>query len=393
MISKAKVYSLFLLFDTVQVALTFTLLNGQNVLLSEMFPMICRDVSLLSVCQRMDCFPSPTKIPFSRLYSNIIDVEFSRDDDDKEEPDADNLLEYSLNLDPEWKDIPIQFMDNESVGKNKYIDCNLAFMMEMDGIEYSIAIPCETQVGIVCEGSADGGAGDYDYFYLDPDEEENIEIMEIAAAQFAKEYGEELKIKRTPRTLTVEGDLKSITKDWSNLLDEQTIHIDTLLTENNNNNEDDKYIDSFFKRELGANYREEFLLDDDDEMDEEVKQFAKLFNVPGIGTETDDLDGLEQMINEINSDIDFETAKEYQPSNNNMSDKNSGLRLLSFQGPDNKYYSLVQMLKPVILVGRNEDPTIESPKRILLTRDETDEIIPKLEADFKKELEAAGISF
>ena len=392
MISKAKVYSLFLLFDTVQVALTFTLLNGQNVLLSEMFPMICRDVSLLSVCQRMDCFPSPTKIPFSRLYSNIIDVEFSRDDDDKEEPDADNLLEYSLNLDPEWKDIPIQFMDNESVGKNKYIDCNLAFMMEMDGIEYSIAIPCETQVGIVCEGSADGGAGDNDYFYLDPDEEENIEIMEIAAAQFAKEYGEELKIKRTPRTLTVEGDLKSITKDWSNLLDEQTIHIDTLLTENNNN-EDDKYIDSFFKRELGANYREEFLLDDDDEMDEEVKQFAKLFNVPGIGTETDDLDGLEQMINEINSDIDFETAKEYQPSNNNMSDKNSGLRLLSFQGPDNKYYSLVQMLKPVILVGRNEDPTIESPKRILLTRDETDEIIPKLEADFKKELEAAGISF
>lgn len=386
MISKTKVYSLFLLLNTVQVALTFTLLNGQNVLLSESFPMICGDCSSFG-CQR-NYLVSSKKIPFSCLYSNVIDVEFSRDDQE-EESDADNLLEYSLNLDPEWKDIPVRFMDNESVGKNKYIDCNLAFMMEMNGIEYSIAIPCETQVGIVCEGSVNGGDDDY-YYYLDPDEEENIEVMEIAAAQFAKEYGDELKIKKTPRTLTVEGDLKSITKNWSNLLDEQTIHIDTLLDDEK---EDDKYIDDFFKRELGANYREEFLVENDDEMDQEVQQFAQLFNVPGIGTETDDLDGLEQMINEINSDVDFETAKEYQPTNKNINDKNSGLRLLSFQGPDNKYYSLVQLLKPVILVGRSDDPNEESPKRILLTKDETEEIIPKLEADFKKELEAAGISF
>lgn len=320
------------------------------------------------------------------LYSNIIDVEFSKEDDDGSQilnsGGAETLLDYSLNMDPEWKDIPVRFIDTESAGKNKYIDCKLAFLIEMDGVEYSIAVPCETQVGVVCEGSFVGGNPSH---YLDSDDEENIELMEIAAAQFAKEFGEELKIKRTPRTLTVEGDLESITKDWSSMLDSQNIKTEQLLDDED---EDDKFIDDFFRRELGANYREEFLIEDK-EIDDEVEKISGFFNIPGVGTEVGDVDGIDELFNEIESGADIEKAKEYELSNENTGD--STLRLLSFQGPDQNYYSLVQMLKPVILVGR-EDPDVEAPKRVLLTKDMADQIIPRLESQFKEELDAVGIN-
>ena len=46
---------------------------------------------------------------------------------------------------------------------------------------------------------------------MDPDDDENTELLEIMAGALAKYLGEDLKLKRTPQVLTIEGDLRQAT--------------------------------------------------------------------------------------------------------------------------------------------------------------------------------------
>mmetsp|Transcript_12730 Transcript_12730/g.18130 ORF Transcript_12730/g.18130 Transcript_12730/m.18130 type:complete len:448 (-) Transcript_12730:36-1379(-) len=377
-------------------------------------------------------FTDNTNNNHSNNHNNnkFIDVDFTRydddDDDDGEkkrkienekmesillkdstklfESNSNNsLLFQSLQMDPDWQDIAIEFIDpssaNSSSSRRKYIDCHLAFMMEMDGVSYAIGTPCETQVAIFCEG-------DENYF-MDPDADENVELMEMAAAAFYKEFGEKTGItfKRTPRTLTVHGDLQSIT---DKMRDTTTFH--QYLGTNSNNflkkqtksdvEKDDAFLDDFFTRELGANYKEEFLLDDknydgqDDPMDKEVQSLMELFNIPGIGDQYDDDAGIASLIDEVLSDDIHEstTSTKVQSNNNNPpSPVDTAMRLVAFKGPDEKYYSLVQLLQPIILVAK-QDTNLEISQRMLLSPEEANYITPLLEEKFKKELERSGIS-
>ena len=59
-----------------------------------------------------------------------------------------------------------------------FIPCNLAFTFDYNGEEFSIGTPIHTQVAVYCEN--DEGSS----YFIDPDEDDNLEIMEMAAAKF-----------------------------------------------------------------------------------------------------------------------------------------------------------------------------------------------------------------
>jgi Protein of unknown function (DUF3727) len=86
----------------------------------------------------------------------------------------------------------------------KYIDCYADSVCTIEGVEYTIGVPCDYAVAI-CTTSED-----------DPDELIPIEVTDtemmdelfpIAESIVAEEFGEELVLQRTPQTLTLVGEL------------------------------------------------------------------------------------------------------------------------------------------------------------------------------------------
>mmetsp|Transcript_24392 Transcript_24392/g.37290 ORF Transcript_24392/g.37290 Transcript_24392/m.37290 type:complete len:377 (+) Transcript_24392:90-1220(+) len=327
---------------------------------------------------------------------DAIDVEFTKssEDSDKEKNSnraqegngsksasvsGESPLEASLNTLPSHLKIPVEFTDPIS---KSFIPCNLAFVMEMEGTEFSIGTPVHAQVAIFCE---DDGTGQG--YFVDPDLDDNLELMEMAAAKFEELNKVNLIFARTPRTLTIQGDLESLIGGWKVEDDRPLSEEINVLDECSNTEADDAFFDSFFKEELGENYRDEILVKDK-ELDSRVEEIVDLFSIPGLGTEKEDNDGMVDLINEIEKD---RKKVEENPSLA-MEEKDEGaLRLVGFEGPDGRPYSLVKMLQPMILVAR-KDERLAPDQRILLSKEEADEIIPVLEKDFKADLAEAGLS-
>lgn len=186
-------------------------------------------------------------------------------------------------IDPELEGIPIPFIDRES---NTFIDCFADTTCQLDGVTYTIGVPCDTAVAL-CKMENEE---------LVPVEESELDdVFSIAAAAIEEEFEEELELQRTPQTLTLVGELE----------------------------------------------------DEDDESDE--------------------MDGIETY------DSDDETLNE---------DEESVEALLSFEHRDVEYM-LVRLLDPVLLVGvLDEADSVETQKRYLLSVDESQRVMPKLEGIF-----------
>ena len=103
--------------------------------------------------------------------------------------------------------VPIPFMDLES---NSFIECYVDAVAEVDGVEYTIGVPCDHAVALC-------------YF----DEENQLvpveleddlmdDVFPIAESIVAEEFGEELVLQRTPQTLTLVGELDEDDEDEEN---------------------------------------------------------------------------------------------------------------------------------------------------------------------------------
>jgi len=326
---------------------------------------------------------SPLHIKTALFQSDAIDVEFVRADDDgsDDKPAKTSLgdirqspLQASLNMVEPRLRIPIEFTDPIS---KTFIPCNLAFILEHDGVQYSIGTPVHTQVAVFCE--EDMGSS----YFIDPDEDDNLELMEMAAAKFESINNCKLIFQRTPRTLTVQGNLDRLIKGWKSDDRLEPGDVVDLFDES----EEDEFFDSFFKKELGANYRELYLAEDA-EIDKEAQDLMEAFSIPGFGDRKGDTEGLEKIVGEIEKDNEI---AQQDPNTWGSNDSEAALRLVGFEGPDGKPYSLVKMLQPVILVAK-EDDDLAPDQRFLLSKQEADEIIPILEQEFQAELAAAGLS-
>mmetsp|Transcript_857 Transcript_857/g.981 ORF Transcript_857/g.981 Transcript_857/m.981 type:complete len:376 (+) Transcript_857:164-1291(+) len=335
-----------------------------------------------------------TSSSLSNGNKDVIDVEFSRSNDNSDGDDHNKSsspqnqkplspLDASLNMIPPHLRIPIEFTDPIS---KSFIPCQVAFIVELEGVEFSVGTPVHAQVAIICE---DDGAGQT--FFVDTDLDENLEIMEVAAAKFEELNKINLIFARTPRTLTVQGDLDALIDGWR-IEDRRplTEEIPDILENTVGTQDDDEFFDAFFRKELGENYREEILGVDNPDLDKRAADMMDMFNIPGLGTEKDDDEGIQALMDEIDNDIEKISKNPNIATQGNDDQDEAALRLVGFEGPDGRPYSLVKLLQPTILVAKRDD-RLAPDQRILLSKEEADEVIPILEKDFEAELSEAGL--
>lgn len=318
-----------------------------------------------------------------RFMSNYVDAEFERVQDKQDEitePENWNqfeeqyksLIDLSLEADPEIMITRIPFFEDEN-----YIDVKLAFMAELDGVKYGIGVPFDSSVAVVIEDS-DGSAT-----FLSPDDDENEELMQLMAAQLHEHLGQDLQLKRTPRVLTVGGPLNNYTKNWEGQILPRPFTAEELMERDERDTVD--YFLQFMKEELGEEEFEKTMNGEDGELDDEI---AALFDVPGLGTSADDEKGVEELIKSMLDDPD-EQLKELEKFGKVEGEET--LKLVGYIIPGGKTYTLVQLLKPYVIVGKYIQDDVES-RFELLSPDEALVVEPRLAEVCKGDLEKSGLS-
>jgi len=356
-------------------------------------------------------------------FSKIIDAEVIADDDGSDNDNissgdstaADNLqlslVEYSQKQDPDWKSMPIAFCDTVS---NSYIDCNLAFYVKDplgqngQGAEYSLGVPCEVPIVVSLEVADDeendNGDNDDAAFtnlskvipispeHTDEDtlsEEEKNEIFQMAARALMEEFGAGIRLKKTPRVLTLDGNLEEVIGDWKEVLLESVSNSKdvgflsfegalNLFDDDNKDGED--YFDKIMRRDLGDDYMS-LAEDGDGEVDEELLKLFDSDSVSKDGDVSEVVDFLKNSGDSNNIDDDFDTLlQQLKPS--------AALRLLNFMTEDGKEVTILRPVRPMLLLGK-EDPE-DYTRRILLTDEEMAEVLPRLESVCREGLEKAG---
>lgn len=104
----------------------------------------------------------------------------------------------------EESSIPIPFL--ECNGSN-FIECFADSKTIIDGIEYTIGVPCDNAVSL-CYFDKEGNL-----LPVELDDEMMDDVFPIAESVVADEFGEELVLERTPQTLTLVGELEEIDDD------------------------------------------------------------------------------------------------------------------------------------------------------------------------------------
>jgi hypothetical protein len=357
-------------------------------------------------------------------FSKIIDAEVIPDDPSDSSSSSSSstttnysqmsLIEYSQKQDTDWKSMPVAFCDTVS---NTYIDCNLAFYVKDplgqngQGAEYSLGVPCEVPIVVALEidDSEDGNDDDANaddttvtnlskVIPINPEntnednisEDEKNEIFQMAARALMEEFGSDIRLKKTPRVLTIEGNLEDVIGDWKevllgNVVDSDKMSFDDALNMFDDDDSDDgeDYFDKIMRRDLGPDYMKlaEEVGEDDEEIDEEL---LKLFDSDSLNKDGDISnihDFLRKSDDSNNIDDDFGTlVQQLKPS--------AALRLLNFMTEDGKEYTILRPVRPMLLLGK-EDPE-DYTRRILLTDEEMAEVLPRLESVCSEALEKAG---
>jgi hypothetical protein len=352
-----------------------------------------------------------SKHRYQSASKKIIDAEFthSKNKDEDEDDREMTIIEYSQSQDPEWKKMPVAFCDLQS---NTYIDCTLAFYVKGDdGEEYCLGVPCEQPVVVAVE--VDGAAEDATVANLatvlpiNPDdadvpgcykvdEEQKKEIFEVAARALSDEYGEQIRLKKTPRVLTTTGDLDAAVGDWKDVLLKSSGDgksrmrrpdiEEALKILDEDEEEGEKYFDMIMRRDLGDDY-EKLLEEEDDSLDGLDEDLLKLFDVNAEDLEDGDVEEFLKFVNDSLGDEEMDVSKTFDELLRELK-PSAALRLFSFVGPENKQFTILKPLRPLLLVGK-EDPN-DYTRRILLSEDEKRSILPELERVCKEKLEEAG---
>ena len=346
---------------------------------------------------------------------DFLDVEFERFDDvaevdvysdqesETEESDVDlaSLLETSKNLidislesgDPRWKETRIPFCRGK-----EFIDCKLAFMVDLEGQSYGIGVPFDDVVAIVVQERGDEKS--METKNIDPDayedNEEYAELMEIFAGQVQDQLGDQFKLRKTPKVLTISGGLDKITKDWQNKVITKPFDVEDLLdiskpkAEEDLNSELDSFM-QFMRDELGDEEFDKSMNGEDDA--NEFGHLMDLFDVPEVdGTAEVDSKALNDLMKSMEKDIEtgeVSDANEFIPDT-----ENAALKLLGYTFQESgKSYFLVKPLQPYTLVGRHVKDDEDIIRFELLTPEEESVIVPKLEEMCQEDMEANGLAF
>lgn len=330
-----------------------------------------------------------------RSLSKYVDAEFERvqqqqHEDEEEANEEDNnteqlpdpfqkqyksLIDLSLEADPEIMNARIPFFEDDN-----YIDVKVAFMAELDGVSYGIGVPFDPSVALVIEDSTDGSAN-----FLSPDDDENEELMQLMATQLHEHLGKDLQLKRTPRVLTVDGPLNNYTRNWEGQILPRSFTAKELMERDEQDTVD--YFLKFMKEELGEEEFQKTMNGEDEELDDEL---AALFDIPGLGTSADDEKGLEELMKSMLNDDDPEEQWKGLEKFGKLEGEET-LKLVGYIIPGGKSYTLVQLLKPYVIVGRYIQDEVEN-RFELLSPEEALIVEPRLAEVCRADLEKSGLS-
>jgi hypothetical protein len=335
--------------------------------------------------------------PRRALRADIVDVDFVPVDRGSSSRKAEqtnkdllsderpkSLFDLSLEADPDFLETRIPFVDNGGSGTGgvSCIDVKLAFMAELDNVQYGIGIPFDAVVALTLE-KEDGSVQ-----YLSPDLDENEELMEIMAGQLKEQLGDNFRLMRTPRVLTITGPLDEYTKDWKTKLVPKSIQASELMSKDHDDEEEElAAFHKFMRDELGDEEYEKTL---NEPPDDELKELMKLFEIPGLGTKIGDKEGVDEMLASLmNPQDDFDKAKEALGATS-LDHEGVAIKLISYVFAWGKSYSLVKLLNPYAIVGRYVADE-KSPRFELLSPSEEQIVLPRLEQVCKQDLELAGL--
>jgi hypothetical protein len=376
--------------------------------------------------------------PLGSLESGPSDAEAALDLNEVQPQPPTSLLALSLSLDPEIASLRIPFVDGE-----RSIDGKLAFIVPLPSTHgtgeemYGIAIPHDFAAAITME-SFDSD-NNLVVRHLSPDDDDNEEIMQIMATQLSNTMGDEVKLQRTPRILTISGPLNKIinTENWQDEIMPPSIPTSELLSDEGN--ESIQSFREFMKQELGEEEYQKTLLEAKSaDIDDDL---ATLFSGPTQALEGDDNESMMEMIQSLMRDIEEgmkesgvspqgteslsgsiekKLANELKvlPGTKDLDHGGVALKLISYRfspksgsgssGSSGNVYSLVHLLKPFALIGRYIGPreVFDRSDRTARTKSLTEDVyfellspqeaqlvIPRLEEICRDDLRAAGIEF
>jgi len=100
---------------------------------------------------------------------------------------------------PEMEGVAIPFVD---VTGNSFIECYADSVAEVNGVEYTIGVPCDYSVALCYFDEKE------QLVPVELDDDLMDDIFPLAETIVAEEFGEELVLQRTPQTLTLVGELE-----------------------------------------------------------------------------------------------------------------------------------------------------------------------------------------
>ena len=100
--------------------------------------------------------------------------------------------------------VPIPFVDLEG---NSFIECYADSVANVNGVEYTIGVPCDYSVAICYFDETEA------LVPVELDDDLMDDVFPIAESIVAEEFGEELALQRTPQTLTLVGELEEDEED------------------------------------------------------------------------------------------------------------------------------------------------------------------------------------
>jgi len=324
------------------------------------------------------------------LKSEIADADFERvcsNDDESEKASVSNensskLFEsksiIDMTIDDNNETFP--FLDTQS---QNAIFCRLAITSNLEdelGGTYAVGVPEDDGVLMIVE------RGENEMEYIDPDASENVEILEIMAGALHKYLSKDLQLQRTPRILTIAGDLNQYIEKLPDNLISEDMTVANLIEEPDG---DLDKVDEFFKKQFGKEQYDEFIKEfEQNQFDSDFLKFAKLFE-----------EGIEDSGGIRSSPEEFEQA--VRNLGHDFQQDGVGIKLVGFTVKQDDHpktppsiYSLVKPFKPLTVVGRlRRNAADNSIIFELLSPDEEHIIVPKLEQICMEEMKKQGINF
>lgn len=321
--------------------------------------------------ERVAVATTTTTSPDSRQDTNA-----NRNDDNTAEIpvfQTNSLLDLTL-VD---NNVTFPFVDPQT---EQTINCRLAVSAKLEDEQlYAVGIPSQHGVLMVIERGDENGQETVAE-YLDPDVDDHVEVFEIMAGALQKYLGSDLALQRTPRILTISGDLDKYVDALPGNLVSTDITLDKIMEEPDGDL--DKLFD-FFKEQMGDEVFEATMAEAAD-MDPSIM-------------------ALFETSNEDDSDTPFNPAEMEEAFRNLSADiqhQGVGVKLVGFQVNNNdekdksttppSFYSLVKPIKPLTVVGRLKSEGRETVFE-LLTPEEEVLIVPRLEQICKEDMEAQGL--